>query len=108
MRNLFTCFLLLCMVPALAVAQNSVSGRVTDALTSSGVPGVTVIIKGTQKAVQPDAEGNYTIEAGATDTLVFRSLGYALQEVAISNQDMRNLVVEGEGKRLDEEVVIEC
>ncbi len=106
MRNLFTCFLLLCMVPALALAQFRVSGRVTDALTSSGMPGVTVIVKGTETAVQTNAEGNYTIEAGATDTLVFRSLGYALQEVPISNQTTINVVLEGEGTELEEVVVI--
>lgn len=106
MRNLFTCFLLLCLVPALAVAQNSVSGRVTDALTSSGMPGVTVIVKGSETAVQTDAEGNYTIAARPTDTLVFRSLGYALQEVPISNQTTINVVLEGEGTELEEVVVI--
>lgn len=106
MRNLFTCFLLLCMVPAFAVAQHKVSGQVTDALTSSGVPGVTVMVKGTETATQTDAAGNYTIETDATDTLVFRSLGYALQEVAISNQTTVNVVLEGEGTELEEVVVI--
>ena len=107
MRNLFTCFLLLCMVvPAFALAQHRVSGRVTDVLTSGGVPGVTVIVKGTTTATQTDAAGNYTIEANASDTLVFRSVGYALQEVPIANQTTIDVVLEDEGTELDEVVVI--
>ena len=106
MRNLFTCFLLLCMVPGSALAQHRVSGQVTDVLTSGGIPGVTVMIKGTATATQTDAVGNYAIDADPTDTLVFRSLGYALQEMPISNQTTINVVLETEGTELDEVVVI--
>ncbi|MFB2120329.1 SusC/RagA family TonB-linked outer membrane protein [Parapedobacter sp. 2B3] len=106
MRNLFTCFLLLCVVPGFALAQHRVSGRVTDALTSGGIPGVTVIVKGTETATQTDATGNFTIEANATDTLVFRSLGYALQEIPISSRTDVAVVLQGEGTELEEVVVV--
>src|SRR5690606_27751778 len=106
MRNLFTCFFLLCMLPAFAEAQHRVSGRVTDALTAGGIPGVTVMVKGAVTATQTDATGNYTIDANAADTLVFRSLGYAMQEVPIANQTSIDVVLEGEGTELEEVVVI--
>lgn len=106
MRNLFTCFLLLCMVPVFAVAQQTVSGRVTDVLTSAGMPGVTVMVKGAETATQTDASGSYAIQAEATDTLVFRSLGYATQEVAVAGQTTIDVVLEDEGTELEEVVVI--
>ncbi|WP_262248687.1 SusC/RagA family TonB-linked outer membrane protein [Parapedobacter soli] len=106
MRNLFTCFFLLCMLPAFAEAQHRVSGRVTDALTAGGIPGVTVMVKGAVTATQTNATGNYTIDANAADTLVFRSLGYAMQEVPIANQTSIDVVLEGEGTELEEVVVI--
>ena len=106
MRNLFTCILLLFMVPVFAVAQQTVNGRVTDVMTSGGIPGVTVIVKGTATATQTDASGSYSIEAGSADTLVFRSIGYATQEVAVAGQTTVDVVLEDEGTELDEVVVI--
>lgn len=107
MRNLFTCFLLFCMLPGLAQEQQGrVSGKVTDVLTTGGIPGVTVMVKGSTEATQTDASGNYSIEAAATDTLVFRSLGFALQEIAIANRTTVDVVLEAEGTELDEVVVV--
>ena len=94
------------MVPVFAVAQQTVSGRVTDVLTSAGIPGVTVMVKGAETATQTDASGSYAIQAAATDTLVFRSLGYALQEVAVAGQTTVDVVLEDEGTELEEVVVI--
>src|SRR3546814_19598026 len=51
-------------------------------------------------------EGNYHIEAGATETRVCRVVGYSWQEVAMSSRAMINVVLEGEGTELEEVVVI--
>lgn len=107
MRNLFTCCLmLLCMLSIAYGQQSKVSGTVTDAVTSNGIPGVTVMVKGTSIAVQTDATGNYSIEAAGTDTLVFRSLGFTAQEVAIANRSTVNVVLEDQPTTLDEVVVV--
>src|SRR5690606_12555896 len=86
--------------------EGRVSGTVTDVLTKSGIPGVTVMIKGTSTATQTDASGNYSIEAAATDTLVFRSLGFATQELPVNNRTTVDVVLEDEGTELEEVVVI--
>ncbi|SKB68283.1 TonB-linked outer membrane protein, SusC/RagA family [Parapedobacter luteus] len=108
MRNLFTCcLLLLYMLPAWVYGQqNRISGKVTDALTSGGIPGVTVMVKGTSAATQTDGTGNYSIEAAGTDTLIFRSLGFATQEVAIAGRTSVDVVLEDQGTELEEVVVI--
>ncbi len=108
MRNLFTCcLLLLCMVSLVAHAQQgTVSGRVTDGVNGQGLPGVTITVRGTATATQTDGAGNYSIQAGGTDTLVFRFLGFASQEVAVSNRATVDVVMQDEGTQLEEVVVV--
>src|SRR5690606_6067174 len=106
MRSLFTCLLALCVSFTVYGQQGRVSGKVTDAVTSGGIPGVTVLIKGSTTATQTDASGNDSIEAAGTDTLIFRSLGFALQEVAIANRTTVDVVMEDEGTELEEVVVV--
>ncbi len=107
MRSLFTCLLALCMCSIAAHGQQSrISGKVTDALTSGGIPGVTVLVKGTSTATQTDATGNYSIEAAGTDTLIFRSLGFAAQEIAVADRTTIDVSLEDEGTELEEVVVI--
>ncbi|SFC34670.1 TonB-linked outer membrane protein, SusC/RagA family [Parapedobacter composti] len=109
MRNLFTsCFLWLCIVWAgTTYAQDTkVSGKVTDAITSVGLPGVTVTVKGTSIATQTDAAGNYSIEVGTADTLIFRSLGFATQEIAVRGRTVIDAIMEDDSTELGEVVVI--
>jgi len=58
-------------------AQQSVSGRVTDAAEGQGVPGANVVVKGTTIGAITDMEGNYSINVpGADAVLVFSYIGY--------------------------------
>jgi TonB-dependent starch-binding outer membrane protein SusC len=90
-----------------AVAQGrKVSGRVTDQSDNSGIPGATVIIKGTTKGVASDADGNYTIDInGASDVLVVSFLGYKLTEVTVGTQSVINVVLQTDAQALQEIVV---
>ncbi len=51
-----------------------ISGTVTDQ-NSLPLPGVNVLIKGTTTGTQTDFDGNYSIEANASDVLVFSYIG---------------------------------
>ena len=69
-----------------------VSGKVTDSGDNSGLPGVSVVVKGTSKGVTTDLEGKYTIDvAGTSDVLVFSYVGFLNQDVAVGNQSMINV-----------------
>ena len=64
--------------------QSEVKGVVKAADDGLGVPGVSVVVKGTSAGVSTDAEGNYVIrnvQAGAT--LVFKAVGFITQEIAV-------------------------
>ena len=53
-------------------------------------PGVSVVIKGTTKGVQTDADGKFSIQAEVGNVLVFTSVGYVKQEVTVT-KDMATL-----------------
>lgn len=44
-----------------AFAQDVVTGKVTDVADGSGIPGVSVAVKGTTRGVQTDANGTYKV-----------------------------------------------
>ena len=70
-----------------ALAQQSVSGTVTDA---DGLPltGATVVVQGTSTATTADFDGNYTISAANGDVLVVSYVGYTATEVTVNGTSM--------------------
>ncbi|MDQ0966582.1 TonB-linked SusC/RagA family outer membrane protein [Flavobacterium sp. W4I14] len=83
-----------------------VTGTVTNE-TGATFPGVAVKIKGTEKAVQTDAKGNYSIAVAATtDILVFSYVGYTSQEQTVGNRTNINVQLGSESKTLTELVVV--
>ncbi|WP_234736708.1 SusC/RagA family TonB-linked outer membrane protein [Tellurirhabdus bombi] len=87
-------------------ADVAVTGRVTDE-TNAGLPGVSVIIKGSQKGTTTDVDGQYKLdvpENGAT--LIFSFVGYLSQEVVVGNQISINVSLKADNKVLEEVVVI--
>ena len=92
-----------------AIAQTTVSGRVTDAATGDPLPLVTVLIKGQQRGSTTDLDGNYRIEVSneqfASGTLVFSFIGYQKSEVAIGQRATIDVALSVEQLLLDEAVV---
>ncbi len=65
----------------------TVSGRVTDALTGQPIVGTTVTVKGTQLATQTDNQGNYSISVpNSAKALIFTTVGYESRDVLINGQ----------------------
>ena len=84
----------------------SISGKVLDGDSNIGVPGVSVVLKGTSIGTLTDAEGKYQININ-TDTgiLVFSSIGYETQEVSIGSQTILNVNLRESNEALSEVVV---
>jgi TonB-linked SusC/RagA family outer membrane protein len=68
---------------ALAADNVPVSGRVTDP-KGEPLPGVTVLVKGTTNGTSTDANGNFSLSAPENSTLVFSSVGFKTQELAVT------------------------
>jgi TonB-linked SusC/RagA family outer membrane protein len=91
----------------IASAQNvQVRGTVTDASNGEPVPFASVQVKGTMQGTASDALGNFTISAPASGSLVFSSIGYTTQEVAVNNRSQINVALAPEAEFLDDVVVV--
>jgi TonB-linked SusC/RagA family outer membrane protein len=90
-----------------ALAQTrTVSGRVTDQADGSGMPGVTVLLKGTTNGVSTNADGGFSLSVPETGgTLVFSSVGMTTQERAIGSETQFNVALVKDSKQLNEVVV---
>jgi TonB-linked SusC/RagA family outer membrane protein len=86
-------------------AQSRISGTVTSAKDNQPLPGVSVVVKNTQKGTITDANGKYAIAANSGETLVFSFVGFTLKEVAIGSQSEINIALEEDVKQLGEIVV---
>ena len=102
---------LLCLAAAflgqIALAQNiNVGGVVTDAATGEGVPFASIQVKGTMSGASADADGNYTISVPKNAILVFSSIGYINQEVAVDGRTIVNVMLAPDAESLAETVVV--
>jgi TonB-linked SusC/RagA family outer membrane protein len=88
-----------------AAAQQQVTGKVVDA-TGQGMPGVNIVIKNTSKGTTSDQNGDFTIEASATDILTFSFIGYRPYEVNVGNQTSLRIELAEDVETLNEVVVI--
>lgn len=106
------CLILLLGGSALAQGNRyTLKGRVTDA-TGAGIPGVTVLLRGTQLGTSTVADGSYTLGvtiAPGSYSLTFSSIGYGATDrpVVLANQETitTDATLAEENQTLDEVVV---
>jgi iron complex outermembrane receptor protein len=100
--------MLLLFLPGIMAAQEyTITGTVTDKSSGETLPGVYVVVKGTNTGSMTDAQGNYTIKVpDANATLVFSSLGYISQEMAVGTAKTINITLEVNVTQFQEVVVI--
>ena len=86
--------------------QRPVTGKVTDASDGTGLPGVSVLVKGTTNGTATDADGTFTINANNEDVLIFSFIGYESQEVTVGAQTAVDVQMNPSTQQLSEVVVI--
>ncbi len=105
MRKMYFSLIALLLISATALAQRTVSGKVTDE-TGEGLPGVNVVIKGTTTGVTTDLDGNFQISVPDDNTvLVFSSVGMETQEVTVGTQTVLDVAMAVDTRELQEVVV---
>ncbi|MFW6043942.1 MAG: SusC/RagA family TonB-linked outer membrane protein [Marinilabiliaceae bacterium] len=83
----------------------TVQGKVTDS-DNKGIPGASVVVKGTDEGTITNGEGNYQIEAPSDATLEFSFVGLETQEVEVDGQNEINVQMSETSKELDEVQVV--
>ena len=86
-------------------AQQTVTGLVTD-VNGDPLPGVVVMIKGTNTGTTTDDGGLYSISAQPNQTLVFTSLGMETMEYRVGNRTKLDVELREDTTLLDEVVVV--
>lgn len=83
----------------------TISGRVTSSDDGSGLPGVSVQLKGSSRGTTTDANGNYKFNAPSGARVVFSYIGFTPQEIAVGNRTTLNVVMQASASELSEVVV---
>ncbi len=99
---ILSCFYLNCLY-----SQNiTIAGKVTS-IDNTPLEGVSVRLKDASLVVSTDNEGNYKVVVpNGNGSLVFSSVGYIEQEVAISSRLTINVSLKEGNKQLEDVVVI--
>ncbi len=85
--------------------EKNITGVVTDE-SNVPLPGVNVMVKGTNTGTQTDFDGNYSIEAEPGEILVFSFIGTKTIELVVSDSANYNVQLEESAADLDEVVVV--
>lgn len=84
-----------------------VRGKVVAKSDNSGLPGVSIIVKGTSVGVVTDVEGNYQISTPDNNSiLLFSFIGMKTQEVEIKGQPVIDIILNESTEDLDEVIVV--
>ncbi|MFV0536403.1 MAG: SusC/RagA family TonB-linked outer membrane protein [Dysgonomonas sp.] len=99
---LFSLFILL---SSHAYGQNTVKGVVVDSKGET-LPGVSVVVKQSKLGTMTNVDGEYSIQAGDKDILIFSYLGMVTQEIKVDGKKLINVTLQESSSSLDEVVVV--
>jgi TonB-dependent starch-binding outer membrane protein SusC len=86
--------------------QKTITGKITDKLSGEPLPGVTIVVDETTNGTISDFDGNYILNIGKGQTLVFSYIGYNRQTVLFNEQATINVQLEANIEDIGEVVVI--
>lgn len=86
-------------------ADLDINGKITDE-NGDGLPGASILVKGTTKGTTTDIEGNYSLVAPEDGTLVVSFVGYISLELEVGNRSTIDVQMQPDAEQLEEIVVI--
>ncbi|SDG85307.1 TonB-linked outer membrane protein, SusC/RagA family [Dyadobacter soli] len=111
LRRLLLCtFVAVFLVSPAFAGKNldrTIKGKVTSKIDGAALPGVSIIVKGSQVGTSSDASGNYSINVNEASkpVLVFSYIGHETQEVTVGSQSVIDVVLVEGVETLNETVV---
>lgn len=87
--------------------DRAVRGKVTDE-KGEALPGVNVILKGTQRGTTSAADGSFelTVPDAGSNILIFSFVGYLSQEIEVGTRNILDVKLREDEKSLEEVVVV--
>ena len=92
------------LLSAFGVAQTQISGSVVSE-DGSPIPGVNVVVQGTNNGATTDFDGNFSISASSGDVLSVSYVGFVTQAITIEDQTTLSITLQESFDQLDEIVV---
>lgn len=106
MRKLFLLLFGVVFFAVQAMAQRTITGKVTD---DKGLPvaNASVMVKGTTIGTNTKTDGTFSLPVSATaETITVSAVGYLSQDMDIGSQTNMSFVLKGEERVMDEVVVV--
>ncbi|MBL7841270.1 MAG: TonB-dependent receptor [Cyclobacteriaceae bacterium] len=105
LRFLSLAILLLLLGSGAFAQTRTVTGTVTS--EDGPMPGVSVLVVGSNKGATTDGDGKYTLELTSTETsLTFSFIGYKTVTVDVANRNVVDVALETDTQSLDEVVIV--
>lgn len=102
---IFTLFMVLA-VQLVSAQEKTVTGTVTDADFLDPIPGVSVLLEGTQYGTETDMDGKYSINARPGQRLVFKYAGFEDVVLTVGQSDVLNATMkEADATQLEDLVI---
>ena len=106
MRKLILFFFLSLLITTVNAQEKvSITGKVIDN-TELGLPGVSILEKGTMNGTVTDVNGNFTIQTSPQSTLIFSFIGFVTQEIPVAGKTAINVQMVESVVGLDEVIVV--
>lgn len=97
--------LLLAICVQLRAQERTITGTVTSSDDGTTLPGVSVVVKGTTRGANTDADGKYKISVPTGGQLVFSFVGFEKTTIDVGSKTVINLTLVPEPNNLNEVVV---
>lgn len=106
-QKLLATFTVALLVTFSSFAQTTtVSGTVTSGADGTPLPGVNILVRGTNTGTITDAEGNYRLDVPGPDVVLsFSFVGFVTQEVGLAGRTRLDIVLAADATELSEVVV---
>lgn len=95
------------VLPLSVLAQNSLTGKVTDASSNQAMSGVSVVITGTSNGTFTNSDGTFTLKnVKSGDNVSFSFLGFKTETIAYTNQQNISVSLQQDGQGIEEVLVV--
>ncbi len=104
-RSVGMVFLMFLSLSAFGQQEINISGKIIDE-TGAALPGVSILVKGTNRGTVTDINGDYSLMANSDETLLVSFIGFTTEEIKVGNQTQINITLMEDVQQLSEVVVI--